>query len=160
MIKQEHCTLFANTGDMHKTWCVFEHFDEAGEVIYVNVCPLSQVFTPTPYRKNSEWNKIYAVDAPVTIRIIATSSNIAELRRFAVNHVRSLPVMPRCNLHGFEQRAHGRAILCSNGQRYADQKEAAAALGVTVSAVSQAMKRDKPHVRGFTLIYEGETNND
>lgn len=141
-----------------KLWCVYEHHaftsaDEPPEIIYVNACPLADVFKMNDAYNNSDWLKVtgHGNDRPIMIRVIATTPEKLEALAFMNKHVRSFATMPRCNMFGYTMAGSTRPILCSDGREFANQTEAADALGVSQALVSLAVNGKRRSVRGFTL---------
>lgn len=138
-------------------WCAFEHQAtlEPGKppaVILVGACKLVDVYRLTEGKTNSDWHALFARGGHVLVRIIATGER-TDIIRYAQRHAFSFPTMPRCNLRGFNVRGANRAVRCSNGETYKTQRDAAKALGVSQSAISQHLDGKLTSVRGLTFDY-------
>ena len=66
-------------------------------LIYVNICKLVDVYRLKQGRENSEWIKLMAPGTQVLVRIIATSTDKAAIKKHAMLHCRSFSPMPICN---------------------------------------------------------------
>ena len=144
--------------------CAFEHLAtfEAGappEVILVGTCKLNDVYRLAVGKNNSEWVKIFANGGSVMVRIVALGDNQAEINRWANIHMRALPSIPRCNLHGLKLRGWSRAIKCENtGEVFATQSAACEALGLDGGSLSKHLSGKSAHVDGriFRYVVEGD----
>lgn len=159
MIKKQDASVIGNTMDIDKQFCAYEHLaviqpGKPPEVVFVSVCKLLDVFRMVEGRRNSEWAKMFSHGGDVMVRIIATGTERTEVIRFAMNHMKQLPAKPRCNLHGVMMKGIKRPIICSNGQTFNSQLDAARALGVSASAISRHLKGDFNTVGGYTFAYE------
>jgi hypothetical protein len=157
-ITKQDAPITITPAQVADTYCVYEHLmvttpGAPPSVIFVGSCKLIDVFRMRDARNNSYWTTLTSAGAPVMIRIIMTAQDGKTARDGAVKHVRSLNPMPVCNVHGFNMFGSQRAILCSNGQTYQSQSEAAAALGVTQSAISQNLRGTLSGVKGYTFTY-------
>jgi hypothetical protein len=157
-LQSADCSLILDTqAHPSQAWCAFEHIAalEPGAppaVIFVGACRLIEVYRLADGRTNSEWTKIYANGGTVQVRIIATGDRL-DVMRHAQRHARTFDPLPRCNMYGYNVRGASRAIRCSNGQTYPTQRDAALALGVSQSAISQQLDGKLLSVRGFTFSY-------
>lgn len=133
-------------------WCVYEHHNPP-EIIYVNACRLRDVFSMREARDNSEWFRMYQKGGGLLLHITMITVDRNEAIRSAIERVKSLPTMPRCNLHGFNMRTASRPIICSNGVTYQTQSEAAKALGVAQPHISRNLRGALKSVNGYTFAY-------
>lgn len=138
-------------------WAAYEYQavldpSEPPTVIYVGASTLANVYQLREGRTNSEFVKIFANGGHVLVRVIATGER-GDVIRFAQQHMRTFDPLPRCNLHGFNVKGRNRAVMCSNGKTYPSQLEAARALGVSQSAISQCLGGRISHVNGMTFTY-------
>lgn len=145
----------AKPGDV---WCAYEHSAtlEAGKppsVIFVSACRLVDVYKLTEGKTNSDWSALFERGGQLLVRIIATGDKV-DVIKHAQRHARSLPTLPRCNLHGINVRGARRAVLChQNGRTYATQREASDELGLSQSAISQHLDGKLTAVRGYSFEY-------
>jgi hypothetical protein len=142
-------------------WCVFEHMmvmkpGQPPEVVFVGTCKLIDVFRLREARANSYWTTLTSAGAPVMIRIISTMDDRKTAYETAIRHVRTFDPVPVCNMHGYNLYGSQRQILCSNGQVYNSQSEAAADLNITQSAISQQLAGKLASVKGYTFTYGGK----
>lgn len=143
----------------HELWVVYEHWwfnpDGADQIVYVNTCMLKDVFYMREARNNSHWLKWFAdTGHQVRVRIIATYGNMIDAQRAAITHLKKFNPMPPCNEYGLQLSYAGRPLLCSNGQEYATQSDAAMALGVSQSNISEHMRGRRKNVKGYTFTYK------
>lgn len=154
----QDCALVLNTKSATELWCVYEHLvsfsaDQPPQVIYVNACRLQDVWKMTEARSNSEWQAIFAQGGHTLVRVVAIADNRDDATKHARAHIATFDPMPRCNLRGFNNKGAARRVVCSNGTTYPTQSAAAAALGVTQSAISQALRGDLKQVGGWSFEY-------
>lgn len=159
MIKKQDASIIGNTMNLDKQFCAYEHLAvvEPGkppEVVFVSACKLLDVYRMVEGRRNSEWAKMFRDGGDIMVRIIATGPDRTEIIRFAMNHMRQMSPRPRCNLHGVLMKGVARPLICSNGQTFNSQVEAARALGVSASAISRHLKGELNTVAGYTFGYE------
>lgn len=159
MSQQIDTVIVLDTATIADTWCAYEHLAqfEVGmppQVVFVNACPLVDVYRMMEGRRNSEWLRMFQNGGSIMVRIIYQSSSKLEAMRFAMDHAKSLPHAPRCNLHGMNTKGIPRRIVCSNGQIYENQKHAATALALQPAAVSRHMRGQLRQVGGYTFKYE------
>ncbi len=138
-------------------WCLFEHSiivnqGEPPQVIYVGTCRLRDVYKLIEARRNSEWRRIVTDRTPLFLRILQTGDK-GEMIRASASQVRTYPAFPRCNLVGHDAFAMTKALICSNGETYKSQADAADSLGVSQSAISRHLRGEVRHVRGYTFAY-------
>jgi dipeptidyl aminopeptidase/acylaminoacyl peptidase len=141
-----------------RLWCIYEHLAtfEVGKppvLIYVNACPLSEVYSLYDGRRNTEWIRMFSNGAPVHVRILDTTTTFYEARRKAADYIRTLREIPICNLRGINIKSTPQRIRCSNGEVYETQKIAAAALGVQPSAISRHLRGVGKSVSGYTFEF-------
>lgn len=151
-----------NVRNMH---AVYEHHiasaapGQPPELIYVGACKLIDAYLCIDAMNNSHWAEITnAGSIPIIVRIIHVDADAAMARAIAIRHVKSLAVMPRCNLHGYNLHTVNRPLIASNGETYQTQRDAAAALNVTQAAISHHMRGKTAHVRGVTFTYATATD--
>lgn len=159
MSQQIDTAIVFDTATIADTWCAYEHLAqfEAGmppEVVFVNACPLVDVYRMTEGRRNSEWLRIFQKGGSVMVRIIYQSSSKLDAMRHAMEHAKSLRYVPRCNLHGVNITGVPRRLVCSNGQTYDTQKHAADSLALQPAAISRHMRGALRQVGGYTFKYE------
>lgn len=157
-MQQADCSLIVNTRPNAEPWCVYEHHValEAGQppqVIHVGACRLIDAFRLGDARQNTEWQAIFEHGGHVLVRIVSTTDNRMEAIQAARAHLATFNPMPRCNMHGYNARGTARPVRCSNGITYRTQSEAANALGITQSAVSQHLAGHIKSAGGFTFEY-------
>lgn len=142
-------------------WCVYEHSIKASDptappkVIYINACKLNDVFRMSEAHNNSEWARLTTFNPLIMIRITAVTTDRAEAMKEAQKQIRSHNPMPDCNLRGYNMFGRSNAILCSNGKEYPNQLEAANALGLSQSAISQQLRGKLKSVKGYTFSKKG-----
>lgn len=163
MIIQTDNAMILDTVKPWEQYCTYEHhvsFDpeKPPEVIMVGMCKLVDVYRMADGRTNSEWGRIFGKGGQVMIRIIAIGDVRAEMAKYAANHMRSLPKIPRCNLHGISTRGYSRPIRCeNNGTVYASQREACEALGLHQSSMSRHLAGGLSKIGGMVFSYvDGE----
>lgn len=148
-----------NVATMHDLWCVYEHHVPPA-IIFVHVCRLTDVFMMREARQNSEWNEIFPHSGALTIHITHIVETQEEAGKIALKRLRSLPMMPRCNLVGYNMRGSTRALECSNGCEYRSQSHAAKALGLSQGNLSRHMRGELAAVRGLKFWYKGSRDDD
>lgn len=148
-------------GQLRKAWCVYEHYMQTNpelppERIYIGACLLRDVWAAPDARRNTEWLRIVNDDTQL-LTVLTGIGTITE----ALNH-RAAAIMsgamPRCNQVGRDISNSRVRIMCSNGQSYPTQAEAAAQLGVAQSSISKLL-RGAPgfkSVNGYTFWYAEE----
>lgn len=162
MIQPADASLVIDTKRPTDTWCVFEHQvilkeGEPPTVILIGACKLRDVYLMTDGKTNTEWASIFANGGSVLVRIVATTIDKPEAFRHAQDLIRSTTPTPVCNLKGYNIRGSARAVRCiNNDTRYNTQAEAAAALGVSASAISRHLKGDLSHANGLRFVYDSE----
>lgn len=161
-LKKCDATVLMNTASDVITYCVFEHYavldpSKPPELIYVGTGKLATVLMHTDARKNTEWQRLFAAGGTLMVRIIATSENARDCQIYAVQHMKQMARMPRCNLHGSARRGLKRAVQCSDGRVFSSQKEAALQCGITESVLSRHMNNMVPHVNGLRFTYVPES---
>lgn len=139
-------------------WCVYEHLAtfEVGKppvIIYVNACPLTEVYSLFDGRRNTEWIKMFSNGAHVQVRIIGTTPIFHEARQAAADHIRAQPTIPICNLRGVNMKSTPQRVRCSNGKVYETQRIAAGALGLQASAISRHLRGIGKTVAGYTFEF-------
>jgi hypothetical protein len=146
--------------DAASLWCVYEHHlakpaPQPPEIVYIGACLLRDAWTLTDARNNSEWAKLFADGSqPIGIHIVSITNDRHKAQNAAVARVRTITPMPRCNVYGHTLFGATRSLLCSNGQTYANQTEAASMLNVSQSAISQHMRGTLKSVKGYTFAYK------
>ena len=159
-IAKVESSVIINTKDPMGIYCAYEHLAafEPGkppQVILVGSCKLADVYRLVDGLRNSEWCKIFQHGGSVMVKIIATGNDRIEMTRFATQHMRTFSDIPRCNLFGYASRSAGRALECvTNGEIYANQAAAAAALGLSASMISRHMRGDLKTVGGHVFRYK------
>lgn len=153
-------SLIMTTTARVQTWCVYEHLAqfEVGKppvLVYVNACPLADVYSLFEGRRNTEWIRMFRNGAHVQVRIIATAPTPHEARRFAGEHIKAQPSIPICNLRGVNIKSTPQRVRCSNGEVYETQKVAAEALGLQASAISRHLRGVGKSVSGYTFEFVG-----
>ncbi len=150
-----------SAGDL---WCVYDVImnlsgdpTKPPEIIYVDCCKLSQLFTLAKAQSNSEFARLARGNAPAMIRVLKITDDQAEGNREAFRIIRQ--TNPHCNVHGYNMTGQkGRPLLCNNGQLYANQSEAAKALGISQGAISRHLRGDLKAVNGFRFEYATTTD--
>jgi hypothetical protein len=145
-------------------WCVYDVImhtnpDPAAppEIIYVDCCKLSQLFTLAKAQGNSEFARMTKGNVPGVIRLLKITDDQAEGNREAFRLIRQSN--PRCNLHGYNMTGQkGRPLVCNNGQIYGNQSEAAKALGISQGAISRHLRGELKQVNGFRFEYATTTD--
>jgi hypothetical protein len=151
-------SLIIDTAPERPQWVAFEYQASMSPgapptVIYVGASPLTEVYRLGEGRSNSEFADIFRNGGHVLVRIIAIGDR-HDIVRHAINYMRdNFETVPRCNLRGFNTKGMNRAIRCSNGTTYDSQTEAARALGISQSAISQVLSGKLTHAGGYTFTY-------
>lgn len=159
VMEQPACILNAYTpNSINDVWCVYEHhmvFKQGAppELVYVASCKLTDLFQMREARSNSEWARLATQNLLFQIRVVATANNKSEAFTIMDRHMRKMPQMPRCNLHGFSMFRANRQIICGDGRKFASQAEAARALGCSQGAISQHLNGHIPSIKGVKLAY-------
>lgn len=135
-------------------WCVYEHHVPPA-IILVHYCQLAHVFTMREARLNSEWQEIFATGGAVTLHITHVVASQTEAEQLARQRIKSLPVMPRCNLRGFNMRSTTRKVACSNGITYNSQSHAAKMLGLSQGNISRMMRGELASIAGLKFWWKG-----
>jgi hypothetical protein len=153
-------SLIMSTSAKAQTWCIYEHLAvfEAGKppvLVYVNACPLADVYSLFEGRRNTQWIRMFSNGAHVQVRIIGTVATPHEARRFAGEHIKAQPTIPICNLIGINIKSTPQRVKCSDGKIYETQKIAAAALGIHASAISRHLRGVGKSVSGYTFEFVG-----
>lgn len=151
-------SLIMTTAARVQTWCVYEHLAtfEAGKppvLVYVNACPLADVYSLFDGRRNTEWIRMFSNGAHVQVRIVGLATTFHEARKAAADHIKAQPTIPICNLRGINIKSTPQRIKCSNGEVYETQKVAAAALGLQASAISRHLRGIGKAVSGYTFEF-------
>ena len=151
--------LTITTDARAQLWCVYEHLAtfEVGKppvLIYVNACPLGEVYSLFDGRRNTEWMKMFNNGAHVQVRIIGTTPIFHEARQAATDHIKAQREIPICNLRGINMKSQPQRVRClTNGQVYDTQKHAAASLGLQNSAISRHLRGIGKTVAGYTFEF-------
>ena len=151
-------SLTITTDARAQLWCVYEHLAtfEVGKppvLIYVNACPLAEVYSLFDGRRNTEWIRMFSNGAHVQVRIIATAPTFHEARQAAADHIKAQPQIPLCNLRGINIKSTPQRVRCSNGKVYDTQKIAAEELGLAGSAISRHLRGLGKSVSGYTFEF-------
>ena len=118
-------------------WAVYEH-SLGTTVLFVGVCQMRDIYNPRDARNNSEWVKQAVFDRMAT-RVVSTHETEPEAQRAATEWLAGMDKPPHCNEHGYPLNSRARPVMCSNGQRYASQSEAARLLDLQQSSISMAL---------------------
>lgn len=155
-----HHAQNASADMMRDLYCVFQHMmilrpGSPPDAIFVSYCKLSALFDMREARANSEWMRITnGGKSIIAIELIALTNDHMEANRAAMAYMKSLPEWPHCNKHGYNLERQARRIVCSDGREFNNQDEAAKALGVTASAISQHLNGKLKSVKGYRLDYQ------
>ena len=155
-------SVVVDTRNVAETFVVFEHQvafmpNQPPEVILVGSCRLMDLYKLRDPRNNSEWAEIFKRGGTVLVRIVAVSDNRLEAQRYAMQHMRSFPAMPRCNARGYNSRRVSRPIIChSNSQKYRSQKHASDEMGISQSVLSRHLAGELQHAGGHVFSYASE----
>ena len=157
----EHdCNIVVQPGNIDKTWCVYEHYHMGDGsnppiVVYVGAEKLTDIFFFRQGRRNSEWHSLYGSgEANLLVRIIKTFDHQLDAQNFCIDHLRRYQPIPQCNLKGYNLTRTTRAILCSNGQQYDSQADAARKLDINQSSISKHLLNGKPKtINGYSFKY-------
>ena len=163
----EHdCNIVLNPNKINDTFCVYEHYwinpDPAAEqpmvLVFVGAEKLSDLFYFRQGRRNSEWHRLFgSTDTNLLVRVIMTCETEVEAHNKAITHIRTFDPIPQCNLKGFNLSQTSRKLVCSNGQEYDSQTDAARKLGINQSGISKHLLNGRPkHVNGLTFKYKDE----
>ena len=161
----EHdCNIVVNPNKINDTYCVYEHYwinpdpnaEQPMVLVFVSAEKLSDVYMLRQGRRNSEWQRLFgSTDTNLLVRVIMTCETEVEAHNKAINHIRTFNPIPQCNLKGFNLTQASRKLICSNGQKYENQTDAARKLGLTQSSISKHLLNGRPkHVGGFTFTYD------
>lgn len=132
-----------------KGWCVVEYqFDSIP--MWIGAVGLQHVYTFSQMTGNSEWRKLYHPERMITIYIRAIGDKLSCMQE-ATKTLREMPTMPHCNLRGVNSYAISIPLICSNGETYQSQAEAARILGLNQSALSKHLRGELMQVKGYTF---------
>lgn len=150
------CTIAAQMNQMtNATYCVVSYQRINGTapptLMMITACPLSQAFNMTVPGRNAYWRSVMTPETGVIVEVHKIGTK-QECNIDATSRMARAPVKPECMRWTVAARGT-RLIACSNGQTYRDQSEAADALGVSQSAISQCLRGHMATVRGETLMY-------
>jgi hypothetical protein len=137
---------------INNLWCAYEHHCPP-HIIYVNACKLIDVFKLAEARDNSEWFRMFANGGAMMIHLLLITDSRHRAVETAIARAKSLPTMPRCNLHGWNMKTAARPILCSNGKTYSTQREAADDLHLDQGNLSKHLRGKLKNVGGYTFAY-------
>lgn len=152
-------SLILDTRRPGDLFCAYEHHatftqDAPPEIILVGACKLADAYRMVDGKANSEWQRIFAQGGQVMVRIIATGDDRIEMTRWAMSHMRNLPTIPRCNLHGLSTRGSARPIRCENtGVVYQSQRDACEQLAIHSSSMSRHLSGQLAKVSGMVFRY-------
>lgn len=158
-ITKADTAMIVDTRKPGDLYCAYEHhvtFSEGSppEVIMVGACKLADVYRMLDGKANSEWQRIFAQGGHVMVRIIAVGDERMEMMRWAMTHMRSLPTIPRCNLHGVSTKGSARPVRCENtGVTYQSQRDACEQLGIHSSSMSRHLSGQLAKVSGMVFRY-------
>lgn len=161
-ITKQDVSIVLDTDKPWEKWACYEHhvtFDPNAppDIIMIGVCKLTDVYRMSEGRVNSEWMRIFARGGHVMVRIVAIGDDKVEMTRWASSHMRGQERIPRCNLHGVNQRGYSRPVRCENtGEVYESQREACEALGLHQSAMSRHLSGAIGKVGGMMFRYVNE----
>lgn len=149
--------------DVHGTnalWCSYEHWavltpGEKSMCIYIGCCKLTDLFRMKDPRTNSYWTKLFKNGGSVEVRVLATSESQSDMVKHSIRTLRGYHPKPVCNIHGISMRSSHRKLLCSNGQTYKNQQDAAIALGIQQTSISRHLQGKVGSVQGYTFAYQG-----
>lgn len=142
-------------------YCVYEHWmndpdptltpEQAFRLMFISYCKLYDVFTCPEARRNNEWQKHFKSGVQVTLRIIMTTTDAREAMNYAQAQVREK--RPFCNIRGYRQSGRTLVICNENGETYRSAADAAKALGLSQSQLTNHLNHVKGYrtVRGFTF---------
>lgn len=151
---QPNCAIISVAAAMPGAWCTYEvwaHDPDTGEasLIFINYTSLKDVVMLIDLNRNTRWQEMSKRGTWVTLKIIATGPR-DEIRSHATAHLLAHNPRPECNTYGYALGGK-RRIKCSNGVVYETQQAAAAALGISQSAISQQMRGRIAAVKGYTF---------
>ena len=158
LIKQDG-SLILPTDKAWQLYCAWEHLcyfeaDQPPVVIMVGACKLTDAYKMLDGRRNSEWMRLFKAGGTVMVKIIATGPDRTSCVKFAMDHMRKMNPMPRCNLMGFSNKGVARRVEClTNGEIYDSQTHAATALGISNVQISKHLKGDCKHVNKYVFRY-------
>lgn len=145
-----HVVTTAN--DIRQLYAIYSHADINGQIKYIGVCPLSELFQMTDATANSLWHDHFGT--PLTtleIRVIALTASETEAYR---EQMRLINVhSPVCNRKGFYIDAKKQRVECiETGELFENAAAAARAHGVSHSALTNHLNRRAGHktVKGRT----------
>ncbi len=122
------------------------------ETIFIDCCKLNAIFGFARAQQNTDFLAIARSGIGCALNILHITEDKNEANRETFKLVKQLN--PRCNLRGYNLAGNtGRPIMCSNGQTYANQSEAALSLGLSQGAISRHMKGELKHVKHFRFEY-------
>lgn len=160
MTQKQDCALIAASPDaIEQLFCSYEHHmvftpGDPPTLVFVHACKLTDVYLMREARSNTDWVLLAEQNYPLIINVTNTFDSLADAINHVQRQVKAMPAPPRCNLHGYNMASMRRIIVCSDGREFGNQSEAARAIGVSQSAISQHMKSKTSTVKGYKLAYK------
>lgn len=134
-------------GALLETWATHEHYDISGRCIFVGVSRLDRLGEMKEVRSNHEWVRR---SEGATIRIVVTGLYSDQMKAKQHMFDRMFDLQPVCNY----SKAKLRCVVCSNGETYSSQTDAAAKLGITQSEISKVITGRLKQTHGLTFRYQ------
>lgn len=144
--------VITTASDIRQLYAIYTHSDANGVIQYVGVTPLSELFTLQDAQCNSVWHDVFS--KPLTtleMRVVALTPSekeaYVEQRRLIAIH------NPHCNRKGYWIDPKRQGVTCNEtGETWETVKDAAAAHGLTYSALHAHLNRKPGHrtVKGRT----------
>ena len=158
LLKQINSEVVAAAGAFATTWCVYSVREaplpgDPIETLFIGSARLIELYAFPDAQRNTEWLRRVTPDTQLIVTVLYLGDKVEcwnEASRLSLTEPR-----PICNRLGLNMHGSSRPILCSNGQRYETQTEAAQALGINQAQLSQHLQR-KPgfkSVKGLTFGY-------
>lgn len=148
MLKSQFSTTIGTIEQLQKGYATVSYSTaDPFSVIWIGVVKTHDVFKFIEPAKNNQWRNYVSLetDLIVTINMIGTKIECQiHAGKLIVQH------KPICNLTGHN---HSKRVACSNGIIYANQSEAAMALGVSQGAVSAVINGRLKSIKGHYFSY-------
>lgn len=136
--------VIATTAALRNYFALYSHSDAmTGEIKYVGVTPLSELFRMTDAQRNSKWIDEFA-GVTLELRVIGLTDNEAEA--FTELHKLIRTHRPVCNIKGVHSRSQSRVQCVETGEIFKNASEAATAHNVTYSQLHSHLAGKPGHL--------------
>lgn len=132
-------------------YVMYEHWYN-NQLIYIGLTELENLFTCPDARENPYWQEVVKENEQILVRPVMIGKHHTVLNEYLRRL--SLQEKPYCNTYIKPWKGHRNvAIICSDGRIFKSQAEAALALGVPQSRVSNHVSNKSGYktIKGLTL---------